>query len=136
VLIAPHPWTVRLGLAIFFAILAGIAFGRLIFRVGNQRRSSTERAGTSEQHLPDETDAVSASALLEATMKNMREGMLVVDEALRVVASNRTAREIFSQSRDAGGRSSNLRPARSPAAPERRHQYARGGRRLLRHYAP
>jgi two-component system phosphate regulon sensor histidine kinase PhoR len=97
-LIAPHPWTVRVGLAIFFAILAGIAFGRLLFRVGNQRRpaSSAGRARASEQNLPDETDAVSASALLEATMKNMREGMLVVDQAMRVVASNRTAREIFS----------------------------------------
>jgi two-component system, OmpR family, phosphate regulon sensor histidine kinase PhoR len=98
-LIAPHPWTVRMGLVIFFAILAGLAFGRLLFRVGNQRSkaSRAERAqGALTRDLPDETDAVGASALLEATMKNMREGMLVVDRGMRVVASNRTAREIFS----------------------------------------
>jgi len=99
-LIAPHPWTVRTGLVIFFAILAGLAFGRLLFRVSNQRRTASRAPSApqslSSPDLPDEAETVDASALLEATMKNMREGMLVVDEAMRVVASNRTAREIFS----------------------------------------
>ncbi|HEX8137293.1 MAG TPA: ATP-binding protein [Pyrinomonadaceae bacterium] len=118
-LIAPHPWTVRTGLVIFFAILAGLAFGRLLFRVSNQRRTATgaERSpqSLSAQDLPDEAEAVDASALLKATMKNMREGMLVVDEAMRVVASNRTAREIFSRVEGAleGKRLSDL--TRNPA---------------------
>lgn len=38
---------------------------------------------------------VSASTLLEATMESMREGVLVVDAAMRVVASNGSASAIF-----------------------------------------
>ncbi|HVG38530.1 MAG TPA: histidine kinase dimerization/phospho-acceptor domain-containing protein, partial [Pyrinomonadaceae bacterium] len=49
-----------------------------------------------------------ASALLEATMNGMREGVLVVDQSLRVVASNRAARDIFSH---VGGRLELLRLA-------------------------
>lgn len=40
--------------------------------------------------------AVSASALLEATMNGMREGVLVVDRKMQIIAANRAAREIFS----------------------------------------
>ncbi|MBD0326292.1 MAG: PAS domain-containing protein [Pyrinomonadaceae bacterium] len=40
-------------------------------------------------------DVISTSALLDATMSSMREGMLVVDEEMRIVASNRAARDIF-----------------------------------------
>src|SRR5687768_10520279 len=38
---------------------------------------------------------VPAGALLEATMDSMREGVLVIDSAMRVVASNPSARDIF-----------------------------------------
>ncbi|HEV2761508.1 MAG TPA: ATP-binding protein, partial [Pyrinomonadaceae bacterium] len=38
---------------------------------------------------------VPAAALLEATMDSMREGVLVIDSAMRVVASNPSARDIF-----------------------------------------
>ena len=41
------------------------------------------------------TEAVPAGALLEATMESMREGVLVVDSGMRVVAANRTAHDIF-----------------------------------------
>ncbi|MGH9902617.1 MAG: PAS domain-containing protein, partial [Pyrinomonadaceae bacterium] len=44
---------------------------------------------------PAVADEVPASTLLEATMDSMREGVLVVDGAMRVVASNRAARELF-----------------------------------------
>jgi two-component system phosphate regulon sensor histidine kinase PhoR len=40
-------------------------------------------------------DVISPGALLDATMNSMREGMLVVDRQMRVVASNRAARDIF-----------------------------------------
>jgi two-component system phosphate regulon sensor histidine kinase PhoR len=39
--------------------------------------------------------AISPGALLDATMNSMREGMLVVDQEMRIVASNRAARDIF-----------------------------------------
>ncbi len=41
--------------------------------------------------------AVSASALLEATMESIREGMLVVDGRARVLASNNAARALFGE---------------------------------------
>jgi two-component system phosphate regulon sensor histidine kinase PhoR len=40
---------------------------------------------------------ISSSALLEATMESMREGVLVVDESMRILASNRAALAIFAQ---------------------------------------
>ena len=96
-LLVAHPWSARTGLVIFFAVLAGIAFGRLLFRRDKAGGAHPVKAvGTSEQSLLAGSDGVPASALLEATMKNMREGMLVVDQEMRVVASNRAAREIFS----------------------------------------
>ncbi|HEY6186692.1 MAG TPA: ATP-binding protein [Pyrinomonadaceae bacterium] len=97
VLLVAHPWSARMGLVISFAVLAGIAFGRLLFR-GHEGRAArqTKAASAPEQILLEGSAAVPASALLEATMKNMGEGMLVVDQQMRVVASNRAAREIFS----------------------------------------
>lgn len=96
-LLVAHPWRARMGLVIFFAVLAGIAFGRLLFRRNEGSGAHPAKAtGASEQSLLQGSDAVSAPALLEATMKNMREGMLVVDQEMRVVASNLAAREIFS----------------------------------------
>ncbi|MCA1614330.1 MAG: cell wall metabolism sensor histidine kinase WalK, partial [Acidobacteria bacterium] len=44
---------------------------------------------------PAKGDALTADALLKATMNGMREGVLVLDESLRVVASNRAARVVF-----------------------------------------
>ncbi len=41
------------------------------------------------------THDVPAGALLEATMESMREGVIVVDRQLRVVAANRAASDIF-----------------------------------------
>ncbi len=41
--------------------------------------------------------AVSPGALLDATMNSMREGVLIVDSEMRVIASNAAARDIFEQ---------------------------------------
>jgi two-component system, OmpR family, phosphate regulon sensor histidine kinase PhoR len=97
-LLVTHPWNLRTGLALLCAILAGIAFGRLLFR-GPQEEKTRSEGATASGFEPGQLaghDAARASALLEATMKNMREGMVVVDQAMRVAASNRAAREIFS----------------------------------------
>lgn len=87
-------WNPRAGLAVFISLLAGIALGR--FSSGS----------TSEDIAPSQVSAprakassamaqAPASAWLEAMMNGMREGVLVVDEAMRVVASNSAARSIF-----------------------------------------
>jgi two-component system phosphate regulon sensor histidine kinase PhoR len=64
--------------------------------------STSRRAPVPYAHASTKTtatggvdDDVSASTLLEATMESMREGVLVVDATTRVLASNRSAREIF-----------------------------------------
>jgi two-component system phosphate regulon sensor histidine kinase PhoR len=45
---------------------------------------------------------VPATALLEVTMESMREGVLVIDSTMRVVASNNSARDIFAPEGAAG----------------------------------
>ena len=49
---------------------------------------------------------LSTDALLDATMNSMREGMLMVDDSMRVVSSNRAARDIF---KGLGGRAQSPR---------------------------
>jgi two-component system, OmpR family, phosphate regulon sensor histidine kinase PhoR len=96
-LLVTHPWNLRTGLALLCAILAGIAFGRLLFRGQEEKnRSSGAASSVFEQGRSAVDEAERASRLLEATMKNMREGMVVVDQSMLVVASNRAALEIFS----------------------------------------
>jgi two-component system phosphate regulon sensor histidine kinase PhoR len=52
---------------------------------------------TSEAQHPalDQTQAPDVRSLLDATMSGMREGLLVVDKDMRVVASNLAARKLF-----------------------------------------
>ena len=89
-------WSWRVGLAICVAALAGFVFGR--FSSGREEKSSEPLSpsitiGTKARETMDEP--APAGALLEATMNGMREGVLVVDQALGVVASNKAARLIF-----------------------------------------
>jgi two-component system phosphate regulon sensor histidine kinase PhoR len=59
---------------------------------------------------------VPAGALLEATMDSMREGVMVIDSAMRVVASNPSARDIFGTGGEAALRRRRLSEVtRSPA---------------------
>jgi len=55
-------------------------------------RSDTPQVGT--HHAPGNGSAA-AGALLEATMNGMREGVLVVNEHLRIVSANKAARAVF-----------------------------------------
>jgi two-component system phosphate regulon sensor histidine kinase PhoR len=48
-----------------------------------------------EAASPKAARTLSPAALLDATMNSMREGMLMVDDSMTVVSSNRAAREIF-----------------------------------------
>jgi two-component system phosphate regulon sensor histidine kinase PhoR len=92
-------WNLRVGLALFFAVVAGVCLANLF----HGKKVATD-AGLHESSLrtPQRTGKIAtpvssrANVLLEAMMNGMREGMLVVDEGMRVVASNRMALEIFS----------------------------------------
>jgi two-component system phosphate regulon sensor histidine kinase PhoR len=92
-------WNLRVGLALFFAMAAGACLASLFH--GKKVATVADLADASLRTLErTERGALPASsranALLEAMMNGMREGMLVVDEGMRVVASNRMALEIFS----------------------------------------
>jgi two-component system phosphate regulon sensor histidine kinase PhoR len=96
-LVAGFLWSEGVGLAVFFAVLAGSALGRLLAgspkaEGGLPAASPDFRAQASGE---GRVEATPASALLEATMDSMREGVLVLDQELRVIASNRAARDIF-----------------------------------------
>ena len=99
-----------------FAALGFAAAGFLAARLPPSRQpqnfspATTARTELSEVETGTPTVAravvageVPAGALLEATMDSMREGVLVIDSAMRVVASNDSARAIFGTNGDEEG---------------------------------
>jgi two-component system phosphate regulon sensor histidine kinase PhoR len=90
----------REGAAALLFGLVGLLLGRLAARDGRQPSDHT----TSRPSLPaaevrqeGANGGAVAGALLEATMNGMREGVLVVDNTLRVVTANKAARAVFSR---------------------------------------
>lgn len=75
------------------ALLAGLWLGLLPQRRGPVAGPFRERQ--EEDHAHGVTPDLS-SYLLDATVNEMREGLLVIDAEMRVVASNRAARDLFS----------------------------------------
>jgi two-component system phosphate regulon sensor histidine kinase PhoR len=97
--VAGSVWNLRMGLALFFAVLAGVCLASLFY--GEKEKADVDLPDDSLRAIRRSGQVASSSssqtnALLEAMMNGMREGILVVDEELRVVASNRMALEIFS----------------------------------------
>jgi two-component system phosphate regulon sensor histidine kinase PhoR len=94
--------------------LAGFAAARLLGAaapMGDARRdiASGQRGGATTPNVAAAVVAgeVPAAALLDVTMDSMREAVVVIDSAMRVVALNNSARDVF---RDDGG---------SPLSPRR-----------------
>jgi two-component system phosphate regulon sensor histidine kinase PhoR len=80
-------------LTLVVGVLIGLAAAILIFK----RRENTNKANP----LPDlsqSPESFAVSSLFEATMGSMREGLLVVDKDMRVVASNPAAHQLFNAS--------------------------------------
>src|SRR5689334_7086266 len=78
----------------FFArlILAGLGLAVAVaWAITASRRTSDVR-----NPALDQTQAPDVHSLFNATMAGMREGLLVVDKDMRVVASNPAARKLFS----------------------------------------
>jgi two-component system phosphate regulon sensor histidine kinase PhoR len=100
-LAAGSVWSLRTGLVVFFSTLAGVCLGLLFAPKKNEeapdKASHIVPAQALEREKARVVVDVRAHALLEAMMNGMREGMLVVDSSLHVVAMNRAAREIFSR---------------------------------------
>lgn len=84
--------------ALFSALLAGAAIGAWFFKRRRQENGSVS-PGLHDTLADLEAPQIFAlGKLFEATLGGMREGLLVVDRDLRVVASNPAAYQLFSRS--------------------------------------
>ena len=88
--------------AVFAAVLL-LAVALIVVRTRSTKPSEPDL----EANLDAENDSTESAQeifargkLFEATMNGMREGLLVVDRDMRVVASNTTARRVFNLSRE------------------------------------
>ncbi len=83
------------------AALTGALFYKVITTPGNDPDEIDEGDALSSAEASAEDASVewrrvpSPSALLDATMNSMRAGVLMVNDAMKVIASNRAARDIF-----------------------------------------
>jgi two-component system phosphate regulon sensor histidine kinase PhoR len=82
-------WMLVSGLTLFTGLIAGL----LIVKLTDQDVA----AGAERTETPGSANKIDfSSLLLDATLNEMREGLLVIDPEMRVVASNRTAHDLFS----------------------------------------
>ena|SRR5882724_434975 len=82
-------WIPVSGLTLFSGLMAGLLLVRL-----TDRATHNVAAGAERKETTNITDF--SSLLLDATLNEMREGLLVIDQEMRVIASNQSARNIFS----------------------------------------
>ena len=86
-------FSVRLTSAILLFIIALILLARAFLPLGQRDSDSGER--DDDQNNSDSPEVFAVGQLFEATMGGMREGLLVVNKDMRVVASNRAAYRLF-----------------------------------------
>ena len=85
----PH-WLIVSVLSLFFGLCLG-----LLLRSWDY--SALKASGSNHEGRSGRNAAIDfSSALLDATVNEMREGLMVIDADMRVVASNRAARNLFS----------------------------------------
>ena len=96
-LLVSSVWNLRTRLAIFFALVAGAVLGKLFADWKEELNAAAVvvPSQSDERRREAERAELRAATLLDVMMDGMREGVLVVDSEMRVVASNRAAREIF-----------------------------------------
>jgi len=86
-------------LLLLLTLILGLGLGRLIPR---RSPAARELSGSARDDRLGAIGAIDFSpTLLNATVNEMREGLLVIDGEMRVVASNRAARSLFSHVDDA-----------------------------------
>ncbi|OLE52751.1 MAG: hypothetical protein AUG51_16350 [Acidobacteria bacterium 13_1_20CM_3_53_8] len=105
IMLAASALNARLGLVILFALATGLLFGLSIHkRAAFKELPSEPKAILGEKRTAGSNGLVQSDALLDATMKTMREGVVVVNHEMRVVAMNRAANEIFNRMQGAVSR--------------------------------
>ncbi|HKC65816.1 MAG TPA: ATP-binding protein [Pyrinomonadaceae bacterium] len=88
-------WSPGASLTILLSLLVGIALGWVFY--GKTGEKSTVSFQAQDENREDATDQAPANVLLMAMMDGVREGVLVVDCEMQVVASNNAARLIFNR---------------------------------------
>ena len=82
------------------AVVAFLA-GYFLFRSLSERRERSAHSRISDsQNDPEASQIFALGQLFEATLGGMREGLLVVDSDMRVIASNPAAHQLFTFSRN------------------------------------
>ena len=121
-LAAQPDWNLRTTLSLCGALLAGVALAQLVFYLRSRAKDYARRELPVSLGKQDEgATSIGASlapsdTLLRVTMNSMREGVIVVDESMRVAASNRAAEEMFSRGGGGGLRDKRLEElTRNPA---------------------
>ena len=96
VLLLPS-FTARAVVTCLLLLVASVVLGRvLLAKTSNEQLQATTTAGNPpDDKSPGDTFAL--GKLFEATMNGMREGLLVVDKDMRVVASNTAAHSLFNR---------------------------------------
>ncbi len=88
----PARWFALTSMALLAGVVIGLLFGR---------RSSPPREPAANEEPQVDASVVDFSPdLIGTTINEMREGLLVIDSDMRVVASNRAARHLFSNIED------------------------------------
>src|SRR5258708_38186584 len=87
-------WLTAAGLALLTGLIVGLLLGRQV-KVARGPHQNNQGTLLSDAGITD-----FSPKLLDATVNEMREGLLVIDQEMRVVASNRAARSLFSNVED------------------------------------
>ncbi|HEY8184581.1 MAG TPA: ATP-binding protein [Pyrinomonadaceae bacterium] len=90
--------TARAVVATLLLLLAVVLFVRASVNKTQSNRLPTSRAGSNPDDDESSQETFALGKLFEATMSGMREGLLVVDKDMRVVASNKVAHRLFNLS--------------------------------------
>jgi two-component system phosphate regulon sensor histidine kinase PhoR len=102
-------WFVAAGTALLIGLIVGLLLGR------HPKVAREPHARNHETLLGDAGIINFSPKLLDATINEMREGLLVIDQEMRVVASNRAARSLFSNVEDPIGARRLTELTRNPA---------------------
>ena len=102
-------WFAAAGMALLTGLIVGLLLGRHV------QRTRAPHTNNQETLLSDAGIIDFSPKLLDATINEMREGLLVIDQEMRVVASNRAARSLFSNVEDRIGARRLTELTRNPA---------------------
>ena len=102
-------WCAVVGTGLLTGLVVGLLLGRYA------RRTRAPHTNNQEALLSDAGIIDFPPKLLDATVNEMREGLLVINQEMRVVASNRAARSLFSNVEDPIGARRLTELTRNPA---------------------